>query len=293
MSGLFVISCSSHDDNEGNDNAPVAIALSSKVDVITRSSLQNTQIANGQKVGFFVTKTSLPTDVRYTNVELTADGSGNFSSSPMYYPISTENVDFYAYHPYQASVSLAAPVTFSVQANQSTDASYLNSDLLYTTKTNVAKSTSAVPLTFKHKLTQLNFTIKQGIGMDLSSMTSVEVLGLLPTTKLNLADGSITAAEGVATDIKVHGVRGTTTGEDQVSGMSAIVVPQTAALNVRLFKVTVNGVSYYYKPSVDITYEAGKKYNYILTIDHAGITVTSDIEDWGDGGSINGTGSLD
>jgi hypothetical protein len=116
---------------------------------------------------------------------------------------------------------------------------------------------------------------------------------------MNLNGGLVSAASGSLTPITAHGTRGTVVGENEVSGIAAIIAPQAASVSNKLFKITLNGgsaneVSYYYTPSTDITFEAGKKYNYILTINHAGITVTSSIEDWISGGEdIIGDGTLE
>ncbi|MDR0660526.1 MAG: fimbrillin family protein [Prevotellaceae bacterium] len=300
MSGMLITSCSSADENGNNNDDPVTIMLTSNVDVISRTSLQDIQIENGQEVGFFVKKTSPSADVLYTNEKLTATGNGGFIySTPMFYPVSNENVDFCAYHPYMAGCSLDNPLSFSIKPDQSEKVSYLNSDLLYARKQNISKSTSAVPLKFYHKLSKLNFTIKEGPGMDLSGLTSVEVLNLLPETAIDLANGLISNAFGDITPINVYGVHGIAESETQVEGMAAIVIPQDFTAGNRLFKVTVNGgtgneVSYYYTPNTDFSFESGKKYTYILTINHAGITITSSIEDWVSGGDpIEGEGTID
>lgn len=300
MGSLLITSCSSVDDNDVNTNTPVAIQLTSKLDVLSRASLQDTQIENGQEVGLFVNKASSLADDLYANEKLRADGAGNFSySTSMFYPISNENVDFYAYHPYEIGALLNSVINFSVKADQSVKVNHLSSDLLYAENLNVAKTTSAVPMKFYHKLAKLNFTIKEGDGMDLAGMTSVEVLNLLPSITMNLAGGELSTVNGDITSIVAYGTRGTTGSESEVTGISAIVVPQIAASSTRLFKITLNGgtaneLSYYYTPTADVTFEGGKKYNFILTLNHAGITVTSSIEDWIDsGGTIEGEGTLD
>lgn len=301
MGSLLITSCSSVDDNDVNADTPVAIRLTSNVDVVSRTSLQDLQIENGQEVGLFIKKTSPSDEVLYSNEKIIANGNGAFTySTPMFYPVSNENVDFYAYHPYGSSTLFDNIIFHTVATDQTSKESYLNSDFLYASSLDIAKTTNAVLLRFSHKLSKLNFTIKEGTGMDLSGLTSVEILDVSTIAAINMPGGEYSLAPGNApTTIKVYGVHGTVGAETEISGMSAIIIPQTIPSSNKLFKITINGgtpdeTSYYYTPTSLITYEVGKKYSYILTVNHAGITVTSSIEDWISGGDdIEGEGTLE
>ena len=268
------------------------ILLSSGVDVTPKTkALQDKQIAQDQTLSFFVTETSELTNVLYNNELITANGNGGFSySQVMYYPITGENVDFYAVHPNTSGASLSTPLTFTVQADQSTAKNLLQSDLLYATKTNVARTSQKVPMVFAHKLVMLDFTIKAGPGVDLATMNNVTVTGVKPTAQLNIADGTLGVATGESIDVKAYGVRGTTEAETELLGVSAIVIPQSIASGQKLFKITIGEVDYFYTTAAEQVFEAGKKYNLELTIKQAGIDVSSTITDWGDGGSIIGDG---
>lgn len=302
--GLFVLGvmlatgCSSDDKSSGGD-VRTPISLSSRVDVTTRSTVQDTQIAKDGEVGIFVTKASAAAEQHYENEKLVANGMGDFSySTLMYYPVNNENVDFYAYHPYQLNAILENVIDFTVKADQTDVADYLNSDLLWSIKENIAKSTNAVGLNFVHKLSKVNFTVKEGAGMDLSGLSDIEIMDAQTGVSLNLLTGEIIPLNNNHTPIKAYGVRGINDGEAEVNGISAIVVPQTFTLGSRLFKITISGgtageISYYYTPDKDVVLDSGKKYNYILTINHAGIEVTSTIEDWVDGGTTEGEGTID
>lgn len=292
--GIFFTSCHNSDDDD-NNNDIIPIRLTSKVVIEGRDALQNVQIANGQRVSFFVTEASSTTDIIYDNVLLTADGNGNFSyqngnETVLYYPVEAVNVDFYAVHPYTETTDLSSIISFGVNLDQSTLTNYYNSDLLYSQVKDISKTRSAVPMVFNHKLTKISFVVKQGVGINLSNLTSIQIMNLQPNIDMNVADGALVPVAGTAANINVYGVKGTGAGETQVSGMTAIVVPQSFVTDgtKQLFRLVINGVDFYYTPSVGILFEEGKAYNYTLTVNNTGIEVTSSIVDWLPGDDIEG-----
>lgn len=288
--GGILVGCTKREHEEiGNENDKTPIILTSKVDFKTKNTLQDVQIKEEQTVGFFVQKGE---DIIYNNNELVADGNGNFSciSGTMYYPIAPGTVDFYAVHPYTATATGLATINFSINGDQTSEENLLNSDLLYVKKTGVAKTNKKQSLAFEHKLSKVAFRLIEGPGIDLEGLSNVEILGILPKTTLDMTDGSITAASGTKINVKAYGVAGSSNGE--VSGIGAIVVPQTIAAGTKLFKIVINGEDFFYTLSEDISFESGTKHSYALTISNTGIEVSSSITDWISGDEISGEGIL-
>ena len=279
IAAAIFTSCRGHETPEGEGTL---ITLSSRLNMHSKSTLQDVQIEEGQKVGLLVTKAGSPETMLYVNEELTADGDGNFAcSTPMYYPITGDNVDMYAYHPYTGGIA----TSFEIQADQTSESNYLNSDLLFASVSDIAKSSSAVQMAFNHKLSKVNFTIKEGVGMDLSNLSNVEILNVLPEVGFSLITGTITAASGTPTAIQTYGVRGVEEEEGEVSGISAIITPQQFVTGSQLFKITINGnteeeVSYIYTLLEDFDFEEGKKYDITITVNSSSITTISTISDW-------------
>lgn len=292
LGGLF-LSCS--DDDDDNVNALVPINLTSRVTIQGRDVGQNVQIAANQQVSFFVTETESLTNIYYNNALLTADGNGNFSYSSggqnvLYYPVDPVNVDFYAVHPYYTTTTLSSIMSFSVNLNQTILANYYNSDLLYSQVRNVARTRNTVPMVFNHKLSKLNFVIRQGAGLNLSNLNSVNIMNVLTQINMNVTDGNLVPITGTTNEVSAYGVRGTTGNETELRGITAIIVPQSFVTDgtKQLFRLDINGVNFYYVPAVGIIFEEGKQYNFTLTVNNTGITVTSSIVDWLPGDDIVG-----
>ncbi|NDW11767.1 fimbrillin family protein [Bacteroides sp. 214] len=283
-------SCSKEDSNLP-EQTPIALSSGIDMGIAPTRAMQETQIALNEKLSLFINKASGVN--MYENIEITANGSGGFTHTPLYYPMDGSNIDIYAVHPYSSSASLSAAIPFSVQEDQTTTAGYLASDLLYATQTNVARNANAIPLTFAHKLTQLEFTIKKSTGSDLTNLQTVTINGMKGSTTITVPTGALGEATGSAVSIQANGVHGTEEGETEVSGITAIVVPQTVATGVKLFKIGIGGIDYFYTTTSPLTFENGKKYNLQLTINQTGIELESVIEAWGEGDTIIGEGEAE
>lgn len=297
--GILLVGCNNElviTDQETEKVQP--ILLSSKIDLgvnTFRNSflrVQDTQFENGRKLNLFVTETGDLDEILY-NVVITADGNGGFTHQPMFYPMSGNNIDFYAVHPQSASADLSNTLTFSVATDQTAVADYLQSDLLYASKANVARTKNSVLLNFSHKLSKLSFTVAESDEADLALLSKLNILNVKPSTTLELTNGLLGSASGQGVNISAKGVQGTTGDETEVSGIEAIVVPQVIPAGVRLFEITIGTVNYYYQTTEELTFSEGKKYNLKLTIRQTGIELTSSIEDWTDGGTITGEGEAE
>lgn len=266
MTAAFT-SCSNNELDEARNAQADRLTLTSQVRMTrtTNQNLQATQIAKDVKVGAYITQNSAATSTG-NNVELTADGNGNLSGGNMTWPTSG-NVDIYAYAPYNSTASLSNAYEFTVQADQSSDANYLASDLLYANATNQAKTTDGnVALTFAHKLTKLNINIEnKNSEVDLKGAT-VSITGTLPSTTLTLTSGALAAASGNATTIKAA-----TFAEDaETFKSSAIIVPQTISSGSKFALISTGSQTFTAKLGSEVTFASGKSYTYNITINGNG-----------------------
>lgn len=186
---------------------------------------------------------------------------------------------YYAYAPYKEGHT-GESLTFTVDANQATN-DLQGSDLLYAAG-NVDDPTLAI--TFSHKLSKLTVTLTaEGFAEDEVSFTGVTLRGTLPTTTLNLTDGTVDTATGTATDITMCPTGTNNTYE-------CILVPQTVKYSVVIdAKVNNSPKSYVYTPANAYEFKSNNSYTLTLTIKEQ--DVQSEINSikvagWGDGKDI-------
>lgn len=273
-------SCSS-DDQEQQAGQPTAITLVSSV-AQTRSAnvnLQKTQIANGVEVGVFA-KTSSGYITNGDNAKLTADGNGYFSGTTLYFPTDESTVSVNAYAPYNAAFTGKASeaVSFSVAADQSSDAGYLKSDLLCGAPTGTnsfTKDNPTVALNFEHMLSKLTvkFKTSEDTDVDLKGAT-INIVNTQPSTTLNVMDRTIGAATGSATPIKAV-TFGASATEFQAS---AVIVPQNVQRGSFVQVILTNGKMLNAHLNSEATFASGKSYTYSVNISGQGAEASAEIE---------------
>lgn len=309
---IVMVAC----NNEETDNWAGEIRLSSGLAVqqvnSTRAAndIQSGQFAAGEKIDVFINEAVNAGETATTSytqpLVYTAGGNGAMSTSDQpYYPTSGKNVNIYAYYPSGTvtSIDVNSEVDFTVVADQSSDANYKASDLMYGTpdKNPVGRTKNHVNITFKHLLSKVTVTLKQGAGIKNLTNAKVELLNVLPTTKLDPSTGTISGAEADKDKIAITVMdKGT-----NLSG-SAVVIPQTLNQEVegkrRFIRVTLNtgGVLYSQnltdadnEPIGDIEMTAGNEYKYEITVNLTSLDITSSINPWGPGGSYTGEAEME
>ena len=291
-----------NDDVLNQDSLDGRKPISFTSSVASRSvsqTIQDTQIANGNTVGVFVTKETGKTDLHIDNQSLTADGKGGLTpaadSEPMYFPEGVDKVDIFAYTPYSDSFKgkVNEAVSFSVQADQSTEAGFYKSDLMVASSKGVATSaTDAVALNFKHKLVKLNLNFSLGASdatdeekaanKKFLQGATVSVVNVKTGATIKVSDGTVTAAsEASATGITAAKFNAT---EPELTA-SVIFVPQEVKSGTVLIKVTNGEEERTAKLNQTVNFEAGKRYVYNAQLTDGGlkITTTTSVDDWEEG----------
>ena len=174
-------------------------------------------------------------------------------------PGAEERLATYAPHADAEDIDENMILSFSVQADQSTGTNMQASDLLYDQGGTVGSANLSV--TFSHKLSKLTVTLTpEGFGTDEVSFTGVTLRGTLPTTTLNLTDGTVDTATGTATDITMCPTGTNNTYE-------CILVPQTVKYSVVIdAKVNNSPKSYVYTPANAYEFKSNNSYTLTLTV---------------------------
>jgi hypothetical protein len=301
---------SCNNDEELNDNnTPVEIRLSSALSVQTRAANpgMDMQIPAGQTVAVYVDEAATPPTKLYGNNILIANGTDGFASgTPMYFPQSGNSVNIYAFHT-NATLSDSYPasttLTHTVEDDQTADAKYYSSDLLYAKAASVSRQATAVNLTFYHLLSKVQIAVKAGDGAPSLDGATITIEGT--KLKANFTPDKTTAANAVvitaigsvtpitvASSLTAGDISTDFTFDDGVNVKyhDAIIVPQTLTAGTEFIKVQLasGGVlSYKIPQSSGVEFLSGRKYLYNISVNLSGLTVTSSIEPW-TGGNIEG-----
>lgn len=298
MAAAAMVMAACSNDNE-SDNWAGEIRLSSgltvqQTDTRAATDIQRSQFAKGEEIDVFISE-NVTTGTATTTYEqplvYTADGKGNMNpdNKQPYFPTSGNGVNIYAYYPSGKVSSIASDatdITFSVQTDQSGDtgdANYKASDLMCgKPSTNpVARTSSQIALKFTHLLSKVIITLESGAGSPSLDGAVVRLKSVKPSTTLTPSTGTISTADGTATDITVM-----TASSSSLSG-SAIVVPQTLATSFIEITLANGGVltskdlkDSSSNPITSVVLTSGHVYTYEITVNLTGVEVTSTISAW-------------
>ena len=246
------------DSSQGRVAIGLTISPSAATTRTVSTALQSAQLDNGQS--FYAHFPSGTTSL--TGTTFTADGSGGTTATVIpYFTLSGTSTDVRAYYP--SSVTNTT-TTFSVLADQSTDANYRSSDLMFAATTiNKAFPTSSGVLTFAHKMAK----VKINVTTNGVSVTKVQLRGIKRRVPFTPSSGAVGAAETIAGETTVTAYSGSTTTDfsctalvpEQSVNASDVFVAVTTAGNIRLYKM----------PST-VTLTAGSEYTYNAVVKAAG-----------------------
>lgn len=289
IAALALTACSNDDEIKvGGDNAILLTSSLNVAETRAATDIQTSAFDAGETVDVYITEhnggnnpTTYPQPIEYS----TAAGGALTVGTQYYYPTSGNGVNIYALYPATA----ATGELFTIKEDQSTDANYKASDLMYgkpATNNPVSPSANAVDIQFSHLLSKVTINLIAGANVTSLDGAKVELLGVKPSTTLTagINGHSITAASGDATPITVM------TATETVTSGSAIIVPQT--LPEMFLQVTLDGATLTGKlasGAPELT--AGNAYTYDITVNMRGgaLEIEGSITPWNDGGTNSGT----
>ena len=260
------------------------------MEMMTRSTNQNIQreqFDGSETVDIYLEDAYTGTDQQKSTypqpLGYTADGGGNLSYSPIQiWPINNHSLNVWGVYPQGAGGTdvAATAVSFSVQADQSTDAGYKQSDLMTgrpaTLPVEPSENAYTIPLTFHHLLAKVNVNLSKTAATttvtdEQLASAKIYIMNTKPTTTFSPKTDDITAATGDAQDIFVcNGTSG-----------SCIVVPQNIAAGTAYIKVVIGDDTYIYTaPDGGISLSTKKEHTYDIKIHKASVILTTTIVDW-------------
>ena len=210
------------------------------------------------------------------NEQYSVDGNGNLTpktaTNTMTWPEGA-TLDFYAYAPYNSGYSYNAANGFSVQADQSTEADYLASDLVLARATGKTyDAQTPVALSFNHMLSKVNITIKEDANSNVDLANAVvSITNTLPTTTFNPSTGELGVASGEVTEITAATIAADLVEGDATSTATAcaVVVPQNLAAETAFVKIVTAGEdskTLIGKLSAATTLEGGNSYSMTISV---------------------------
>lgn len=222
------------------------------------------------------------------------------SSSPAYFPVNGNSVSIMAYYPANKMQYAASAQTFTVEADQSTDAKYKDSDLMYglpvangtytwgtwnglDASGKVKPTTSAIPMEFVHKMSKItvNVTINGAV------VKTITMKNIKRSIDFDPADGTLSnlAAAGSGTSDEVI-MYSNSTGTSTDFVTAAIIPEQDPTTGTEFIDVVIqdspSDKTLTYKLQEDGNFESGKQYVYNLTVSNDEILCTTSITNWDD-----------
>lgn len=298
--GTMFAACSSRDDYSiESTKHPLQITVGIK-GMQTRSSgddsqLQNTDFLDGEAISVF------PDGVHCTMIEgLPENGYVTYTKTPVGW---TTDADLYvlgsgdqleARAVYPAKDASGNQMTwdatsFAVQQDQSTDANYRKSDLMYAFTTNVDPA-NPIPLEFNHCMSKITVIVEDpSEAYDLADFktgfSNLYLYGIMRNATIS-ATGAELKATGTGSTGYVYVCESDAVEALCTSGVSCIIPPQTVSGGTKMIGVYVdvdNGYKYTV-PSGGVEFKGGYEYIYKLTLKKEGFSLSEiTIKSWQSG----------
>lgn len=217
----------------------------------------------------------------YNPMVYTHDGSQFNAATTQYFPSNGNGIDVWAVYPSTVTESSneSSNTYFTIESNQTSDANYKKSDLMFAQKLENKTKKDEIKLSFSHQLSKIIVKLEKEDGIDGSlngaeiKLTDVVMKTPLTVRGDGITLGDLSTVEGNKGDLTI----GT---YNEANGTAAIVIPQSTSS--MKFKVTLaNGGSYTAAmPSTTATFAANTEYTFTLKLKANEITVSASIKAW-------------
>jgi formylglycine-generating enzyme required for sulfatase activity len=270
---IGMLTACSNDDAQMADRVPISLSATTLTLSETRTSastdLNTDYMESGQVVKVRVRNTG--SNGEWTDYAYTTETGGTLTppTLPPYYPLDNTNVDIVAFSPYDAGNA------FVVQEDQTNNDNYMASDLLFASKSNQEKTTTAVPLQFEHKMAKIVINVTASSVSGVSQIQSVTLQSVKRQVTFNEVNGTVSNAVtngSTAVRLVKEGTTNTATG--------AAVIPAQTISGTLVTVVTNIGTATYSVESK--AFNAGKVYVLNIYVGRTAIGATTQITGWTD-----------
>lgn len=181
-----------------------------------------------------------------SNVKYTYNGS-EWTSENAIAAQDGVKLSYYAYYPYDASVTDPASIKDTVSADQT--AGFGKNDMLSARNTEAAAGATNISLNFAHAMAMVQVSLRDGTTSDANATVTLQ--SILPVTSVNAKDGSVTAASGASVGVAMKKAAETLT-------YRAVVPEQTIKAGSKLLTIVADGKTFNVTFDADVKYERGK-----------------------------------
>lgn len=266
------------------------------------ANLQQSEFATGQLVDVYL-KDVIVDDAEqanYITLQCTATSGSNNLTLPSQYKIGAGSLTSFTKltYPYTGDYPKAYGVkpsgtdvtsTFSVQTNQTTDANYLASDLVFSAPKTYVQTSGALNMEFNHMLCKIvvNVTAAADAGYTDEQLAAATVFvnakKSIPLSPNLMAGDPLTHSQSTGDKVDIQ----------CLAGGACIIPPQRYAQDDVFIRVTVRGQEFTTVMSGTKTFEPGLCYTYTVAVSAdtttpATATLTS-ITNWGSNENVNVT----
>jgi len=288
LAGLLLAGCTA--DELAGIEGQMPISLTAEVEDMDASTRAGTTVLNAFATSdafyaYFPSNVKVGSTTSASNTTFTLGSGSTWSpATPPYFNAGATSATVHAYYPYVSGKQVTNTTSsFSVETDQSTDANYKMSDLMYATATINKGSTATATgsLTFAHRMSKILVTANIGAGI--SKITAVKIVGGNRTINISTPQsctlGSSLSNPNSSSNITLY------SNSNNTSNVSCagLIPPQTINGNF-LQIVTDQGTATYSLSSKQ--FESGKSYQLTITVNAAAVGTTTSITGWTGTGNV-------
>ena len=274
-------SCSNDLSQQGAEDTPIRIQAN--VGGITTKAAHNllSSFGSGDAINVYITENTTNKTTSsggtYTPMEYTHDGSQFNATTTQYFPSNGNGIDVWAVYP---STVTKSSTDFTIESDQTNDANYKKSDLMFASKLTNQKKNDDITLSFSHQLSKIIVKLDRETGVDgVLDGAVIKLTDVVKKTALTSVNGDGITLGSLSSDAGDKGEL-TIGTYDATNGTAAIVIPQSASS--MKFKITLaNGGSYTAAmPNNTTAFAANTEYTFTLTLKANEISINAEINTW-------------